>query len=137
MSTVKTFPRKIEQYNREFAKIIRANLPNYPQMLCADDWISARYWFNCRRPAEEGAWDVVHKRRMQVATRITARIWRDEFDGTVRIGPGDVPDAVRITMTAAFENGCTNGTVSHWGFIARGFDKTNDVQPELYLWSTL
>ncbi len=89
-------------------------------------------------PAEEAAQDWADNRKIGLASaaRINAKVWRDEFDGSIVVGPSSTPEPVAETIRAAFGNGCTHGTVFHWATV-RPYHGACLTVPELYLWEAL
>ena len=132
-------------WNKQFAKRLREQLgPNYP--IPKQDWEDAEYYQRCERLSPKDAADkLAAARRQAVPERCNCKAWYDhyengiynpEYKGEFRCEPC-VPPAVRITIQAAIEGGCTHGTVKHWENAFPQFHHLQDVRPVLFLWELL
>ena len=134
MAATKRYYRDQTAYNRAFQKAMAKAMPGYN--LCESDWLDASMEFRRTEP-EEAAARLAERRQSQifVASRVPAKVWRDEFTGEATTGTGGgLPEAVLVTIRAAFDNGCTHGTVIHWEYY--GLDK-RDHYPLLVCWEAL
>ncbi len=125
-------------YMREFTKVYKRDGAELPPLL-EDDYTTARYAFSTNKTAQHAAWELIDTRRGLLAKAWTsyAKVWQDR-DG-ITVGPADVPEAVKLTITDAFKRGMTHGTITHWAPLTTGHPgaKPYSYQPERYKWEAL